>query len=222
MAGVASIGRRRLKLAAGSLAFAIGVAAALTLAALDAIGDIEARLPPLPPPSAIPTSTIVVDRDGKLLRPFTIADGRWRLPVTKADVDPRYLDMLIAYEDRRFAEHDGVDLAALLRAAGQFILAGGHIVSGGSTLTMQVARLIDERGTRSLAGKLRQIAIARALEKRLSKDEILTLYLTLAPYGGNIEGVRAASLAYFGKEPARLTIAEVATLVAIPQSPEAR
>ncbi len=92
-----------------------------------------------------------------------------------------------------------------MRAAGQFVLAGGHIVSGGSTLTMQVARLIDDTGTRSIAGKLRQIAIARQLESRFSKDEILTLYLTLAPYGGNIEGIRAASLAYFGKEPARLT-----------------
>jgi penicillin-binding protein 1C len=201
---------------------AFGVVVALGLAAYDAVGDIEAGLAPLPDPGAIPTSTIVVDRNGKLLRPFTIADGRWRLPVTKVDVDRRFLDMLIGYEDRRFAEHGGVDLRALLRAAGQFVLAGGHIVSGGSTLTMQVARLIDERGTRSFSGKLRQIAIARALEKRFSKDEILNLYLTLAPYGGNIEGIRAASLAYFGKEPGRLTTAEAATLVALPQSPEAR
>jgi penicillin-binding protein 1C len=214
--------RRWLRLTAGAAAFVAAAIAALALAAYGAIGDIEARLPPLPAPSAIPTSTIVVDRNGKLLRPFTIADGRWRLPATKADVDPRFIEMLIGYEDRRFADHHGVDLAALIRAAGQFVLAGGHIVSGGSTLTMQVARLIDERGTRSFAGKLRQIAIARALEDRFTKDDILDLYLTLAPYGGNIEGVRAASLAYFGKEPGRLTIAEAATLVAIPQSPEAR
>jgi penicillin-binding protein 1C len=111
---------------------------------------------------------------------------------------------------------------ALLRAAGQFVLAGGHIVSGGSTLSMQVARLLDDNGTRSIFGKLRQIALAGALEARFGKDQILNLYLALAPYGGNIEGVRAASLAYFGKEPKRLTYAEAALLVALPQSPEAR
>ena len=200
-------------------ALAAGVAG---LATVQEIDRIEAALPALPAPADIATSTIVVDRDGKLLRPFTIADGRWRMPVAKADVDQRFLAMLTAYEDRRFGEHGGVDLLALVRAAGQFVLAGGNIVSGGSTLTMQVARLIDDESTRSIGGKLRQIAIARALEKRFAKDEILSLYLLLAPYGGNIEGVRAASLAYFGKEPARLTTAEAALLVALPQSPEAR
>ena len=192
------------------------------LAAWQTIGEIEAALPPLTAPSAVPTSTIVVDRDGKLLRPFTIADGRWRLPVTKTDVDPHYLAMLVAYEDKHFATHDGIDFGAVVRAAGQFVLAGGHIVSGGSTLTMQVARLIDGGDTRSIQGKLRQMAVARKLESSFSKDQILDLYLTLAPYGGNIEGVRAASLAYLGKEPTRLTTAEAALLVAIPQSPEAR
>src|SRR5690606_18421852 len=116
---------------------------------VQAIGEIEAALPPLPPASSLATSTVVVDRNGKLLRPFTIADGRWRLPVTKAEVDKRYLAMLIAYEDRRFNQHDGIDPLAIARAAGQFILAGGRIVSGASTLTMQVARLIDGSGTRS-------------------------------------------------------------------------
>ncbi len=183
---------------------------------------IEASLPPLSDPKAIATSTIVVDRDGKLLRPFTIADGRWRLPVTGTDVDPKFLKMLIGYEDQHFYSHGGVDLLALVRAAGQFVLAGGHIVSGGSTLTMQVARLIDGDSTRSIMGKLQQIALAQKLEARFSKGEILNLYLLLAPYGGNIEGVRAASLAYFGKEPKRLTTAEAALLVALPQSPEVR
>ena len=194
----------------------------MALAAWQTVGEIEAALPPLTAPDKVPTSTIVVDRDGKLLRPFTIADGRWRLPVTKADVDPHYLAMLIAYEDKHFATHDGIDFRAILRAAGQFVLAGGHIVSGGSTLTMQVARLIDGNDTRNIQGKLRQMAMARKLEASFSKDQILDLYLTLAPYGGNIEGVRAASLAYLGKEPTRLTTAEAALLVAIPQSPEAR
>ena len=84
-------------------------------------------------------STIVIDRDGRLLRPFTLPDGRWRLPATTHDVDPRYLAMLIGYEDGRFAEHRGVDPRALLRAAGQWLMRG-HVVSGGSTLTMQLAR----------------------------------------------------------------------------------
>jgi penicillin-binding protein 1C len=190
-------------------------------ATLDAIGDIERHLPAPPAPQEVATSPVVLDREDRLLRPFTIADGRWRLPVEKAEVDPHFVEMLIAYEDRRFYEHDGIDRPALIRAAAQF-LTSGRIVSGASTLTMQVARLIDGGSTRSLAGKLRQIAMARLLERRFSKDEILTLYLTLAPYGGNVEGIRAASLAYFGKEPTRLTIAESALLVALPQAPEAR
>ncbi|MEO8667991.1 MAG: penicillin-binding protein 1C [Bauldia sp.] len=204
------------------LAAIVVVAAATVAAGRHYLHRLEAALPPLPDPSAIPTSTVVVDRDGKLLRPFTTADGRWRLPVTKADVDPRFLDMLIAYEDRRFFEHHGVDWQAMVRAAGQFVLAGGRVISGGSTLTMQVARLLGGSDTRTLDTKLKQIAMALALEKKFSKDQILDLYLTLAPYGGNIEGIRAATLAYFGKEPGRLTVAEAALLVALPQSPESR
>ena len=184
--------------------------------------DASAGLPPTPDVAAIPVSTLVVDRHGELLRPFTTADGRWRLPVALDDVDRRFIEMLLAYEDSGFHEHDGVDWRAMLRAAGQYVLAGGRIVSGGSTLTMQVARLAGGASTRSLDAKLRQIAYAGELEQALSKDDILTLYLTLAPYGGNIEGIRAATLAYFGKEPGRLTVAEAALLVALPQSPEAR
>ncbi len=212
-------GRTRWLLATGAT---LAVALVTAVGGLFTYRQIEASLPPLPDPASIETSTIVVDRDGRLLRPFTIADGRWRLPVTKADVDPKFLKMLIGYEDQRFTEHGGVDPWALARAAGQFVLAGGHIVSGGSTLTMQVARLIDGDSTRSLLGKVRQIALAEKLEARFSKDQILDIYLALAPYGGNIEGIRAATLAYFGKEPKRLTTAEAALLVALPQSPEAR
>jgi len=166
-------------------------------------------------------STVVVDREGQLLRPFTFADGVWRLPATVHDVDPRYLAMLIAYEDGRFYTHHGVDSRALLRAAGQW-LSHGHVVSGGSTLSMQVARLIEPRVERSLSAKLRQAARALEIERAVGKEGVLDRYLMLAPYGGNLEGVRAASLAYFGKEPKRLTTAEVALLVALPQSPEAR
>lgn len=171
------------------------------------------------PPLTVATGTEVVARDGTLLRAFTVADGRWRLE--PGPVDPGFIDMLIAYEDKRFYTHSGVDPLALLRAGGQ-ALRHGRVVSGGSTLTMQVARLLEESGTGKLTGKLRQIRVALALERRLTKGQILGLYLRLAPYGGNLEGIRAATLSYFGKEPRRLTTAEAALLVSLPQSPETR
>jgi penicillin-binding protein 1C len=166
-------------------------------------------------------STVVLDRHGQLLRPFAMKGGRWRLPIETDDVDPRYLAMLKAYEDGRFDRHSGIDPLALLRAAGQFV-ANGRVVSGGSTLTMQVARLLEPRDERTLSAKLRQMIRAVQLESRLSKNEILRLYLTLAPYGGNLVGMRAASLSYFGREPKRLAFSEAALLVALPQSPETR
>jgi penicillin-binding protein 1C len=179
-------------------------------------------LGPLPLEETRQVSRVVVDRNGHLLRAYAMPDGRWRLPVTaRHDVDPRYLDLLFAYEDQRFLAHYGVDPLAFARAAWQWA-THGHIVSGGSTITMQVARLLEPRQHRSLTAKLRQAVRAIQLERRFSKDEILDLYLTLAPYGGNLEGIRAASLAYFGKEPKRLTLAESALLVALPQSPERR
>ncbi|MGP8231974.1 MAG: penicillin-binding protein 1C [Methylovirgula sp.] len=180
-----------------------------------------ASLHPLDLATAEHTSPEVLDRDGKLLRAFTMPDGRWRLPVNLPDVDPRFVAMLLAYEDHRFYEHHGVDLEALARAAAQFATRG-RIVSGGSTVTMQVARLLEPRKERSAAAKLRQMARALQLEQQYAKPIILDLYFILAPYGGNIEGVRAASLAYFGKEPKRLSVAEAALLVALPQAPEAR
>src|SRR5207247_1189233 len=126
--------------------------------------------------------------------------------------------MLIAAEDQHFDSHPGVDAIAAFRALGQLI-GHGHVVSGASTLTMQAVRLLERR-PRSLAAKLAETAEALALERRLGKDAILGLYLTLAPFGGNLEGVRAASLAYFGKEPSRLSAAEAALLVALPRAPE--
>jgi penicillin-binding protein 1C len=178
-------------------------------------------LGPVPLGESLEFSTVVVDRNGRLLRPYATLDGRWRLPATVRDVDPRYLDLLIAYEDKRFRQHYGVDPIAVGRAALQLI-TNGRIVSGGSTLTMQVARLLEPRTDRTFLAKLRQAVRAVQLERVLAKDEILTLYLGLAPYGGNLEGTRAASLAYFGKEPKRLSLGEAALLVAIPQSPETR
>jgi penicillin-binding protein 1C len=173
------------------------------------------------PPALPATSVEVRDRAGALLRAYTVADGRWRLAVRPDQVDPGFVAMLLAYEDKRFFRHAGVDPLALLRAAAQAAWHG-RIVAGGSTLTMQVARLLEETGTGAWPGKLRQMRVALALERRLGKEEILGLYLTLAPYGGNIEGLRAATLAWFGKEPARLTPAQAALLVALPQSPVAR
>ncbi len=161
----------------------------------------------------------VVARDGTLLRPFLSKDGYWRLKTKVSDVDPRYLTLLKAYEDKRFDEHFGVDPLALARATFQLVTTG-HIVSGASTLTMQAARLLEPGRPRTVLTKLIQMARAIQLEERYSKKQILSIYLTLAPFGGNLEGVRAASLAYFGKEPNALDLSQAATLVALPQSPE--
>jgi penicillin-binding protein 1C len=200
------------------LALAIaGVGLAVPLAA----SRITESLGPLDLSATKDASVVVLDRHAVLLRAFTTREGRWRLPVTAKEVDPRFLRMLIAYEDRRFETHHGVDFFALGRAALQFATLG-RIVSGGSTLSMQVARLTEPREHRSLASKLAQILRAVELERRIGKSGVLDLYFRLAPYGGNLEGVRAASFAYFGKEPKRLSIAEAALLVALPQSPEAR
>ena len=201
------------------------VAAAVAAAGLLATGAMAAwivSLGPLPLREAQQVSQTVVDRNGKLLRAYAMADGRWRLPVdAKANVDPTYLKLLFAYEDKRFYSHGGVDPLALTRAAIQFVTRG-HIVSGGSTITMQLARLMEPRHERSVYAKLHQMVRAVEIERQLSKDQILNLYLALAPYGGNLEGIRSASIAYFGKEPKRLTLAESALLVALPQSPENR
>lgn len=200
---------------------ALAAAAFLVAAAGATIEITKQRIGPLPLDAAEATSVTVLDRENRLLRAFTTKDGRWRLPIDVSEVDPRYLAMLMAFEDKRFYAHGGVDFLAFLRA-GYLLARHGEIVSGGSTLTMQVARLLEGKHERTGAGKLRQIARALQLEERLTKKEILRLYLRLAPFGGNLEGVRAASLAYFGKEPRRLSAGEAALLVALPQAPETR
>ncbi|WP_431323958.1 penicillin-binding protein 1C [Rhizobium sp. YTU87027] len=207
--------RAKKKLAIGSLAGILLAGVGLVL--LDAAD----RAYPPPLARADTVSAEMRDADGQLLRAFATPEGLWRLKTRAVDVDPQFLKMLVAYEDRRFYTHAGVDLQAIGRAAIQLV-TNGRIVSGASTLSMQVARLIEPRQGRSLSAKLLQIARALQIERRLSKEQILDLYLTHAPYGGNLEGVRAASLAYFGKEPRRLTIAEAALLVALPQLPEKR
>jgi penicillin-binding protein 1C len=194
----------------GALLFLVGALALYVVA-----------LGPVPLGQNLAYSKLVVDRKGDLLRAYATPDGYWRLPATVDDVDPRFFRLLFGYEDKRFREHGGIDPRAMLRAAWQMLSQGG-VVSGGSTLTMQVARLLEPRPHRTLAAKLRQMVRAVELEHHLSKNQILSLYLSLAPYGGNLEGIRAASLAYFGHEPKRLTLAEAALLVALPQSPETR
>jgi penicillin-binding protein 1C len=178
-------------------------------------------LGPAPLGKNLEYSHVVLDREGRLLRAYATSEGRWRLPVSERDVDPRFLKLLFTYEDKRYREHHGVDPLSLGRAAIQFV-SRGQIISGGSTISMQVARLLEPRERRSLGAKSRQTVRALELEHALGKDGILALYLALAPYGGNLEGVRAASLAYFGKEPRKLSLAEAALLVALPQSPELR
>src|SRR4029077_17565236 len=126
--------------------------------------------------------------------------------------------MLLAYEDKRFESHWGVDPVAVIRVMGALV-EQGHGVSGASTLTMQTARLLEPR-PRNLLSKFIEIGRAFQLETRYSKDQILAMYLTLAPYGGNLSGIRAASRFYFDKEPAQLSDGEAALLVALPQSPE--
>jgi penicillin-binding protein 1C len=206
--------RRRLRFVAAGLSLAFVAMLAAAIWWIAALG-------PVPLGKTLEFSTQVLDRNGRLLRAYATKDGRWRLPATVADVDPRFFDVLFAYEDKRFRSHHGVDPLALTRAAFQLV-THGRILSGGSTLTMQVARLLEPRQERSFSAKLRQVVRAVEIERVLSKDQVLALYLELAPYGGNIEGIRAASLAYFGKEPRHLSLGEAALLVALPQSPEER
>lgn len=159
------------------------------------------------------------DREGRLVAVTPAAGGVWRLATTVDDVPPRFVALLLAREDRRFRHHPGVDPLAVARATAQ-AAAQGRIVSGASTVTMQVARLLEPK-PRTLGAKLTEMARALQLEARFGKDEILGMWLTLAPFGGNLEGVRAASLALFGRPPMALDDAELALLVALPQRPSA-
>lgn len=174
------------------------------------------RIWPLPLAEVNP-ARVVVAEDGTPLWRFADADGIWRYPVTIEEVSPRYLQALIQYEDRWFWSHPGVNPLAIARAAWQD-LRSARVVSGGSTLTMQVARLLDPH-PRTFGGKVRQLWRAMQLEWHLSKREILTLYLNRAPFGGTLQGVGAASWAYLGKSPAQLSYAEAALLAVLPQAP---
>lgn len=175
------------------------------------------RLFPLHLPAPDTGSTVVLARDGTPLRAFADSDGVWRYPITAKQVSPLYLKALFTYEDQWFYRHPGVNPVALARGLFGGLLHG-HIVSGGSTLTMQVARIIEPI-PHTVGGKLVQILRALQLEAHLSKAQILELYLNHAPFGGTIQGVEAASWAYLGKPASRLSRAEAALLAVLPQAP---
>lgn len=178
---------------------------------------ISALLCLLPKLEMPPCSPILLDQSGEILCTQLTKDEKWRLPIRLDEVPPLYIKMLIAYEDRRFYSHVGVDPIALIRAIGQWI-KNGRVISGGSTITMQTVRLLRPR-PRTFLYKIEEIFQAIRLELLYSKNEILTMYLTLAPYGGNIEGLRAASIAYFQQDPGQLMPSQMALMVVIPQLP---
>ncbi|MEQ4708960.1 peptidoglycan glycosyltransferase PbpC [Providencia huaxiensis] len=169
------------------------------------------------PIKQIEMARTVVAADGTPLWRFADKEGIWRFPVTLEEVSPDFIEALLTYEDRHFYRHPGVNPFSLVRAAGQFV-SSRRIVSGGSTISMQVARLIDPH-ERTLGGKLKQLWRTAQLEYHYSKDEILEMYLNRAPYGGTIEGIGAASWVYLNKSPAKLTASEAALFAVLPQAP---
>lgn len=171
---------------------------------------------PLPDRAAVP-SVVVEYRDGRPAFVFLSPDDKWRLPVELDRVDAKLVEALVALEDKRFWRHDGVDAIAIARAALSNV-AAGHRVSGGSTLTMQLARLLEPR-PRTIPSKLIDMFRAVQLDLRLPKREILAAYLGRTPYGGNVEGVESAAWSYFGHGAQHLSPLEIATLLAVPQGP---
>ncbi|MCY1389524.1 Penicillin-binding protein 1C [compost metagenome] len=190
-----------------------GACAVLGVLALLWLAD---RIWPLPLPGD-DLARVVLAEDGTPLWRFADTDGVWRYPIGVEQVSPYYLQALLTYEDRWFYQHAGVNPLALGRAAWQNA-TGGRVLSGGSTLSMQVARLLDPH-SRTLRGKLRQLWRTAQLEWHLSKQQILEIYLNRAPFGGTLQGVAAASWAYLGKSPLQLTPAEAALLAVLPQAP---
>lgn len=170
--------------------------------------------------SHIPSSTAVLDSQGRLLRLTLAGDQQYRLWTPLEDISPELVQALLLHEDRRFHQHPGVNPWALLRAT--VAACSGGARQGGSTLTMQLARLLYGLNTRTVSGKLRQIVLALGLEMRYSKHDILEAHLNVMPFGSNVQGVAAASLIYFNKRPRDLSLNEALTLVLVPQAPAAR
>ena len=178
----------------------------------------------MPKPDLLPPdleySRTVLDRDGEVIFLTTTSDGMLRLPTTMDQLAPELLEATLEMEDRRFFDHPGVDARAMLRAT--WGVVSRQKLGGGSTITMQLSRLRWRLKTRSVWGKCGQIFRAIQLERHYSKDEIAAAYFTIAPYGGNVEGARAASFRWCGKAASELTLRESASLSAIPQSPTSR
>src|SRR5690554_222799 len=172
---------------------------------------------PLPPRLSELDSTVVEWANGEPAHVFLAPDGRWRLQTRLARVDPHYIEALLGYEDKRFYTHLGVDARAIMRAATSN-LRHGRVVSGASTLTMQLVRMVEPR-PRTLRSKVIEAFRAIQLEQHLSKVEILAAYLKFLPFGRNIEGLETAAWIYFGHDASALSPAEIATLLAVPQSP---
>jgi penicillin-binding protein 1C len=166
-----------------------------------------------------PSSVTVLDRHGRLLRAFTASDGMWRIPSAVGDLSPKLRMAVLNYEDRYFRYHFGINPVSIVRAAITNLKAR-RIVCGGSTITMQVARMMEPK-PRTFKNKFIEAIRAIQLELSFSKDEILTYYFNMAPYGGNIVGSAAASYFYFNKEQKHLSLGEASLLAAIPNSPTA-
>lgn len=191
----------------------------LSILLLVAVGwPLGLKLAPPPDPYAVyPAGVRVLDRDGRLVRGFLSSDDkrRWRLQLD--EISPELVQAVLFHEDRWFYRHPGVNPVAVARAAWGNLRAG-RITSGASTLSMQLARLAEPR-RRTLGAKIHQMVRALQYESLYSKDEILTMYLNLAPYGGNVEGVAAAAQILFDKSAAELSWAEACQLAVLPQSP---
>lgn len=162
-------------------------------------------------------TVVVTDKNGKPIRFFLPGDEHWRLPVRLDEISPDLINAVIASEDRWFRYHPGVNPFAAIRALYTNIKAG-KVVSGASTIPMQIARLCDPK-PRTLLSKLEETFRALQLKWDFKDDEIVEIYLNIAPYGGNIQGVGAASYLYFGKSPRALSPAEIALLTVLPRSP---
>jgi penicillin-binding protein 1C len=178
-------------------------------------------LPKPPLLDGIPFSQCVRDRNGKLLRLTLSTDQKFRIWTPLQKISPDLINATLSYEDKYYARHPGVNPIALARCAIELIRFH-RATAGGSTITMQVARLRFHLHTRNVSGKLEQILRALELERHYSKNEILEAYLNLAPYGRNIEGIDAASLIYFDKPATQLSGPESVALSIIPQSPSRR
>ena len=164
-----------------------------------------------------PYATLMLDRHDRLLGARIASDEQWRF-VPVDTLPDKYRQALLSYEDKRFFAHPGVDPLAIARAAWLNARAG-RVVSGGSTLTMQLARLLRDDPPRTLPEKAREALLALQLEWHFSKDDLLIQYASRAPFGGNIVGLRAAAWRYFGREPAALSWAEAALLAVLPNAP---